>query len=63
MKGVKTMTYQENKATARQKAIDWQNEQAKKSCSYAEMIEQAEYFQKIAKKYGLIKEFKENCII
>lgn len=57
------MTYKENKEIARQKAIDWQNEQAKKSYSYAEIIEQAEYFQKTAKKYGLTKEFKENCII
>lgn len=63
MKGNKTMTYQENKAITRQKAIDWQNEQAKKSCSYAEMIEQAEYFRTLAKRFGLVKEFKGNCII
>ena len=57
------MTYQENKEIAHQKAIYWQNEQAKKSCSYAEMIEQAEQFRTLAKRLGLVKEFKENGII
>ena len=57
------MTYAEKKEQARQMAIDWQNEQAKKSCSYAEMIEQAEHFRTLAKRFGLVKEFKENCII
>lgn len=57
------MTYQENKEIARQKAIDWQNETAKRDVFYSELVEQAEYFKKIAKKYGLTKEFKENGII
>ena len=57
------MTYQENKDIARQKAIDWQNEIAKKDVFCSELVEQAEYFQKIAKRYGLTKEFKENGII
>lgn len=57
------MTYQENKEIARQKAIDWQNETAKKDVFCSELVEQAEYFQKIAKRYGLTKEFKENGII
>lgn len=57
------MKYAEKKAQARQMAVDWQNEQAKKSSSYAEMIEQAEKFRKLAKRYGLTREFLENCII
>lgn len=57
------MTYTEKKAQVRQMAIDWQNEQAKKSSSYAEIIEQAEKFRKLAKRFGLVSEFKENCII
>ena len=57
------MTYTEKKEQVRQMAIDWQNEQAKRAYSYAEMIEQVEHFQKLAKKYGLTKEFRENCII
>lgn len=57
------MAYEEKKAQARQMGIDWQNEQAKKSSSYAEMIEQAEQFRKLAKRYGLTREFVENGII
>lgn len=57
------MTYSENKEQARQMAIDWQNQQATESASYLEMVEQAEKFWKLAKKYGLVKEFKENGII
>ena len=57
------MTYQENKEISRQKAIDWQNETTQKDVFYSELVEQAERFQKIAKRYGLTKEFKENGII
>jgi len=57
------MTYSEKKAEARQMAIDWQNKQATESSSYLEMVEQVEKFWKLAKKYGLVKEFKENGII
>ena len=57
------MTYSENKAQARQMAIDWQNKQATESNSYLEMVEQREKCWKLAKKYGLVKEFKENGII
>ena len=57
------MTYTEKKEQARQMAIDWQNEQAKKDSSYAELIEQAEQFRKLAKRYGLTREFVENGII
>ena len=57
------MTYTEKKAQARQKAIDWQNEQAKNPISWAEMIEKAGQFRKLAKKYGLTREFIENGII
>lgn len=51
------MTYTEKKEQARQMAIDWQNEQAKKSSYYAEQ------FRKLAKRYGLTREFLENGII
>lgn len=57
------MTYSEKKAEARQMAIDWQNQQATESNSYLEIVEQTEKFWKLAKKYGLVKEFKENGII
>ena len=57
------MNYQEKKENARQFAIEWQQETSKKALSWGEILEQQEKLQKIAKKYGLTKEFKENCII
>ena len=57
------MTYSENKEKARAEAIDWQMEAGNGTYSYAEVFEMVEHFQKIAKKYGLIKEFRENGII
>ena len=52
-----------NKEQARDKAIEWQNWQYSKSLSYSELIEWNDYFTVLAKKYGLIREFKENGII
>ena len=56
-------TYQEKKEEARDKAIAWQLEASEKCLSYAELAEVGEHFAKLAKRYGLIKEFKENGII
>ena len=55
--------YQENKENARQFAIEWQRETAKNALSWGEILEQQEKLKKIAKRYGLTKEFKENGII
>lgn len=57
------MTYAEKKAQARQKAIDWQHEFSERVLSYGEIIAQAEKFRRLGKKYGLIREFRENAII
>lgn len=51
------------KEQARQKAIDWQNWQAGQNLSYAELSDWWDYFTKLAKKFGLKKEFKENGIV
>ena len=48
---------------AREQAIDWQNEFSNKSMSWSEVIEAAAHFEKLAKKFGLTKEFQENGII
>ena len=56
-------TYQERKEEAREQAIIWQLEASEKCLSYAELAEAGEHFAKLAKRYGLIKEFKENGII
>ena len=55
--------YTRAKEKARADAIEWQLSQAKKSASYMELLKAQEKFLKLAKRYGLLKEFKENCII
>ena len=61
MKNTKT-TYANNKAVARQEAIDWQNDVANHNYSYGELAEAAEHFEKLGRRYGLLKEFRENGI-
>jgi hypothetical protein len=48
---------------ARQIAIDWANWVANNSLSYGELIEFWNYFAKLAKKFHLEEEFKENGIL
>ena len=55
-------TYQENKEKARQIAIEWQIEASEQNYSYGELAEYGEYFRKLGKRYGLLKEFRENAI-
>ena len=55
-------TYQELKEEARQIAIDWQIEASEQCYSYGELADYGEYFYKLGKRYGLLKEFRENCI-
>lgn len=55
-------TYQEKKAASIQLAQDFQFFFGDLSWSYSELAEIQGYFERIAKQYGLMKEFKENCI-
>lgn len=55
--------YQKEKRRARNSAIWWQENFDNEKYSYFELSEWQEYFYKLAKRYGLIKEFKENGII
>ena len=57
------MTYNGRKARARAIAQEWQRGQAETAQSYAELLRDQEYFLTLGKRYGLIKEFKENGII
>lgn len=61
MKNTKTI-YARNKAVARQEAIDWQNDFGNHNYSYGELVEFGEHFEKLGRKYGLLKEFRENGI-
>ena len=51
------------KEEARQQVIDCQTEVAEKDLSYSEILIMGEYFTKLAKKWDLSEEFKENGII
>lgn len=56
-------TYLQLKEEARQKAIDTQNEIAEKNLSWWDVAQLGDYFEKLGKRYGLLKEFRENGII
>lgn len=57
------MTYSQKKANVRQTTIDWQYDYCNHNYSYKELAMFSDYFTKLAKRFGLIKEFKENGII
>ena len=54
--------YLKMKAKARQKAIDWQLDCYSHNYSWSELAKWSKYFYKLGKRYGLLKEFKENGI-
>lgn len=57
------MTYQEHKSMAIEEAIAFQNSFIEgKSWSWGELAMAAAYFEKLGKRYGLLKEFRENGI-
>ena len=56
------ITYEIKKEMARQEAIDWQNDLFRDNRSYEEMREAAEHFEKLGRRYGLLREFRENGI-
>lgn len=55
--------YQKAKERAREKAKNWQLDFANHSYSWEELAVFAEHFTKLGKRYGLLKEFRENGII
>lgn len=55
--------YQIKKYETRQEAIEWQTESNQKNFSYEELSKFNDYFYKKGKRYGLLREFKENGII
>lgn len=54
--------YQKRKESARQEAIDWQLENSEYPYSYEGLSIIGNYFYKIGKRYGLLREFRENAI-
>jgi hypothetical protein len=55
--------YQRNKEAAREQAIEFQMTHWDHSYSWGELAELTNHFEKLGKRYGLLKEFKENGII
>ena len=56
------MTYAERKENARQIAIDWQLNESDYPYSYGGMAILTNYFYRLGKRYGLLKEFRMNEI-
>lgn len=54
--------YQEMKAKAREKAIEWQLDFCNHNYSWGELADFQDYFEKLGKRYGLLTEFRENGI-
>ena len=55
--------YQRAKEKAREKAVEWQSSFENHNYSYGELAYWNNYFNKLAKRYGLMEEFRENGII
>ena len=55
-------TYEERQNNLQQLAIDYQLQFSWLPWSYGELAEIQNYFERNARKYGLLKEFKENAI-
>lgn len=55
--------YQMAKEKARNKTIEWQSDFCNHNYSYGELVCWQSYFERLAKRYGLVHEFRENGII
>jgi len=55
--------YQKRKAEVRDEAIEWQSTYCQSDHYMSEWADWGEYFYKLGKRYGLLKEFRENGII
>lgn len=54
--------YYINKARVREEAIEWQNNFSVMNCSWFEVAQWGDRFEKLGRRYGLLKEFRENGI-
>lgn len=51
------------KERAREQAKQWQSETAARSLSWGELADAAARFQRLGRRFGLLREFRENGII
>ena len=54
--------YEKRKAEVREEAIEWLADFCNHDYSYGEIACYEEYFRRLGKRYGLLREFKENAI-
>ena len=54
--------YQKQKEAARQQAIEWQLENGERNMYMSELSEVGEYFARLGRRFGLLREFRENAI-
>lgn len=54
--------YEKRKAEVREEAIEWQADFCNHDYSYEEIAYYEEHFGRLGKRYGLLREFKENAI-
>jgi hypothetical protein len=62
MMSTKRSYYQKRKAEVREEAIEWQANFSEHNYSYGELAYYGDYFERLGKRYGLLREFKENAI-
>lgn len=55
--------YAQKKEQIREQAIEWQESWNDNCYSYGELAFYSDYFEKMGRRYGLLKEFQENAII
>ncbi len=55
--------YEEGKARARESAIEWQYNFCLTDHSWDELADAQYYFERLARRFGLVREFRENGII
>ena len=63
MMSTKHNYYEKRKADIRQEAIDWQSDFCNHNYSYGELADFSDYFTRLGKRYGLLREFKNEGII
>lgn len=60
MSSTKQSYYQKRKAEVREEAIEYSY--SEEELSYGELAEKNDYFERLGRRYGLLREFKENAI-
>lgn len=58
-----TSEYQRRKEQVREEAREWQFSFSEASYSWAEVAEAGQRFERLGRRYGLLREFRENGII